>query len=65
MDEASYRRTPKRALSEEERHRHSRRQTIELARAKAASDLDKATAPAHRRMLEQAVKALDEQLREV
>jgi hypothetical protein len=65
QDEASHRRTPKRALSEEERQRHSRRQTIELARAKAAADLDKATVPAHRTMLEQAVKALDEQLREV
>jgi hypothetical protein len=65
QDQASYGPKPKIALSEEERQRNSRRHTIELARAKASADLDKATAPAHRRMLEEAVKALDEQLREM
>jgi hypothetical protein len=65
QDEASYGRKPKAALSEEERQRNSRRRTIELARAKTAADLNKATAAAHRRMLEQAVQTLDEQLREI
>jgi hypothetical protein len=68
QDEASYGRKPKTApgpLSDEERQRNSRRRTIELARAKASAELDKATAPAHRRMLEQAVDALDAQLREI
>lgn len=68
QDEASYGPKPKTVmspLSDEERQRNSRRRTIELARAKAAADLDKATAPAHRRMLEQAVQALDQQLRAI
>jgi hypothetical protein len=46
----------------EELERRSRRRTIELTRARAANDLARATAPAHRRMLEQALEALDEQL---
>ncbi len=44
------------------RARRERRRTLELARARAADDLSRATAPAHRRMLEQALAALDEQL---
>jgi len=38
------------------------RRTLELARARAQSDLDAATHPAHRTMLEAAIRALDEQL---
>jgi hypothetical protein len=40
----------------------AKRHSLELARARAAADLQRATAPAHRRMLEQAIAALDEQL---
>jgi hypothetical protein len=40
----------------------AKRQSLELARARAAADLQRATVPAHRRMLEQAIAALDEQL---
>jgi hypothetical protein len=42
--------------------RAARRRTLELARARAQSDLDVARHPAHRKMLEAAIRALDEQL---
>ena len=65
QDDAARGRAPRPSLSEADRLRNGRRRTIELARAKAAADLDKATAPAHRRMLEEAVKALEDQLSEI
>ena len=49
-------------LSPEERDRAVKRAALEMSRARAAADLQRATAPAHRRMLEQALAALDEQL---
>ncbi|HUL75453.1 MAG TPA: hypothetical protein VLT86_20235 [Vicinamibacterales bacterium] len=42
--------------------RAAARRTLELARARAQSDLDAARHPAHRAMLEAAIRALDEQL---
>lgn len=48
--------TPERQAAVAKRH------SLELARARATADLERATAPAHRRMLEQAIAALDEQL---
>jgi hypothetical protein len=54
-------RTP--PISDAERTRQERRRTLELARASAAEDLARATAAPHRRMLEGALQALDEQLR--
>ena len=53
-----------RGLSEAELLRREKRRTLELARTRAAEDLSRATAAPHRRMLEQALKALDEQLRD-
>ena len=50
------------ALSADEQAQYAKRKSLELARARAAADLERATAPAHRRMLEQAIAALDEQL---
>jgi hypothetical protein len=50
------------ALSADDQARLERRRGLELARARAAADLARATAPAHRKMLEQAIAALDEQL---
>ena len=38
------------------------RQTFELARARVLADLERATQPAHRRMLEQALADLDAKL---
>jgi hypothetical protein len=41
------------------------RRTLDLARKRALDDLSRATAPAHRAMLEQALQALDERLRDL
>jgi len=53
---------PAEAPSPEEQARLERRRTLELARARAAADLARATHPSHQRMLEAALKAIDEQL---
>jgi hypothetical protein len=62
QEEAARSRTPARALNEAERDALERRRTLELARARAADDLSRATAAAHRRMLEQTLAVIDEQL---
>ena len=62
QDEAQRERKPAVVLTPEQRALIVRRQAIELARARAAADLARATAPAHRRMLEAAIGALDQQL---
>jgi hypothetical protein len=62
QEEAARGRKQGETLSAEEQARRVRRASLELARARAAADLERATAPAHRRMLEQAIAALDEQL---
>jgi hypothetical protein len=51
-----------RPLSEEERVRHQRRRTLELARARTAADLSRAASPAQRQMLERALAALNADL---
>lgn len=65
QEEAQRRRSTGTALTPAERDKQARRQSLELARARAAADLDRATALAHRKMLEQALKALDQQLSEI
>jgi hypothetical protein len=65
QEEAARGRTIKPPMSEEERARSAQRTTLELARVRAADDLNRATVPAHRRMLEQAIAALDTQLKEM
>jgi hypothetical protein len=65
QEEAARARTPTQALSADEAARKSRREGLELARARAAADLTRAGAPAHKRMLEQAIAAIDEQLRQL
>jgi hypothetical protein len=50
-------------LSAEEKELEARRQSIRLSRARVQAELERATAPAHRQMLEGAIAALDEQLR--
>jgi hypothetical protein len=52
-------------LSEEDRSLQERRRTLELTRARAQQDLSRATVPAHKRMLEQAIAALDRQLEDL
>ena len=45
--------------------RRTTRETLSLARTRALSDLQRACAPAHRAMLEQAIADLDRQLAEL
>jgi hypothetical protein len=52
-----------RPLSEEERVTFQRRRTLELARARTAADLNRASAPAQREMLERALEALNAELK--
>ena len=65
QEEAAKGRSTAPALSADERARRIHREGLELARARAAADLARATAPAHRRMLEQALAALEKQIGEV
>ena len=51
------------SLTPEEQAVEARRQSILLSRARAQAELERATAPAHRRMLEGALAALDDQLK--
>lgn len=62
QDEASRDRVSKPRLTAEQRMIAERRATLELTRARTAADLERATAPPHRRMLEQAIATIDEQL---
>jgi hypothetical protein len=50
------------ALSETERVRVEQQRALELSRKRAADELSRASAPAHRLMLEQAIAALDAEL---
>ena len=65
QEEAARGRRKGETLSADEQARRARRAGLELARARAAADLARATAPAHRTMLEQALAALDAQLAEL
>ena len=51
-----------RALTPEERDVQSKRQTIELALARARADLAAARTPAHKRMLAGVIETLERQL---
>jgi hypothetical protein len=51
-----------RALTREERDAQTKRRTIELALARAKADLAAARTPAHKRMLADAIAALEQQL---
>ncbi|HSL24293.1 MAG TPA: hypothetical protein VK886_22350 [Vicinamibacterales bacterium] len=63
QEEAARKTTAGPATSAEERERLDRRRTLELSRARLLADLERVSNPAHRRMLEQALAALDDQLR--
>jgi len=52
-----------RPLSEEERARLQRRQTLNLARARTAADLTRASSPAQQEMLKRAIATLDAELK--
>jgi hypothetical protein len=63
QEEAARAKTTQVKLTPEERDRVAKRGSLELARIRAATDLERASAPAHKQMLQQALDALDEQLR--
>ena len=65
QDEAARVKTTRRALSEEERQREVRRQTLTLTRARASEDLARATSPKYRALLEQTIAAIDAHLVEL
>jgi len=54
-----------RALTADERDAQARRRTIELSLSRARADLSSARSAAHRAMLEQAITALEDQLRQL
>jgi hypothetical protein len=62
QDEASRDRVRKRQLSPAEQATAERRATLELSRARIAAELERATSPHHRQMLERALAAIDDQL---
>jgi hypothetical protein len=62
QEEAARGRAKTAPLSTEAQARLTRRVSLELARARAVADLARATRFAHKAMLEQAIRALDEQL---
>ena len=63
QEEAARTRPTGPALSADDRQRGAKRRTLELARAKAVDDLNRATAPPHRQLLQQTIAAIDEQLK--
>ena len=65
QEDAARARKQARSLTPDEQAQRVRRHGLELARTRAQADLDRATAPAHRAMLEHAIAALDAQLREM
>lgn len=62
QDEASREKTLRPSLTPEQRDTQTRRAALELSRARMAADLARATVPAHRQMLSDAIRALDEQI---
>jgi hypothetical protein len=62
QEEASRSQRPRPEPNPEDRTRAERRRSLELTRRRAVDDLSRATAPAHRSMLEQTIASIDEQL---
>ena len=62
QEEASRAELRRRASTPEQLALDDRRRTLELKRKRAEDDLSRATAPAHRHMLEQAIAALETEL---
>ena len=63
--EAERQKTLRPALTAAEREREARRRSLELALIKARADRDLARSDAHRRMLDQAVAALEADLQRI
>jgi hypothetical protein len=64
QEAAETRRSAPGTATREEAERRSARATLMLARTRALADLQRACAPAHRAMLEQAIADLDRRLNE-
>jgi hypothetical protein len=62
QEEAARDRVKAPPMTDQQRATLDRRRTLQLARARAMADLDRATALPHRRMLENALQAIDAQL---
>ena len=62
QEEAARGRSKAEPLTAEQQARVSRRDSLQLSRTRAMTDLALATRPAHKAMLEAAIKALDDQL---
>jgi RNA polymerase-interacting CarD/CdnL/TRCF family regulator len=62
QEEASRAELRRRAATPEQLALADRRRTLELMRKRAGDDLSRATAPAHRHMLEEAIASLDSEL---
>ena len=62
QEEATRQHTVRPSMSPEQQAIEVRREALRLSRARALGDLGRATAPAHREMLERAIQALDDQL---
>jgi hypothetical protein len=62
QDDASREQVRKPALTDAQRATAERRATLVLTRARTVADLSRAKAAPHRRMLEQAIATIDEQL---
>lgn len=52
-------------MTDHERALAERRRSLELAQARAADDLTRATVSAHRRLLEQTLQAIEAQLQQL
>jgi hypothetical protein len=65
QEEASRPKVRNPTLTPEDAERLDRRRTLELSRARLTADLQRASIPAHRTMLEQALEALEAQLQDL
>jgi hypothetical protein len=63
MEEALQPRERHQPMSDEARSRVQQRATLELARQRVLHDLERATVPQHRAMLERALSDLEERLK--
>lgn len=59
QEAAEARRARKEQLSPEERERKAKEESLRLSKARIEEQLERATNPAHRAMLEQALKSLE------
>jgi hypothetical protein len=64
-DERARRRQPSDELSPEERARRARLESLRLSRARTLTQLESATRPAHRQMLQRTLRALETEIEEL